>query len=125
MTLQLCFDFCTSRGMTYAGVQYARECFCGPQDVDLSANGPSGGPRAETECNLRCAGDLNQFCGAGLRLNIYDVTRGKKLYFFKTRTVSDGNILMVSCIVYSPTYCYRCKCFASVDAIVHDRCCIA
>ena len=75
MTLQLCFDFCTSRGMAYAGVEYAKECFCGPDDVDLS----DYGPRADSECNFRCAGDPNQFCGAGFRLNIYDITRGKEL----------------------------------------------
>ncbi|KAM7198966.1 WSC domain containing protein [Rhypophila sp. PSN 637] len=65
MTLEECATFCHS--FPYFGVEYGRECFCGADPV------ASGGQLAPsiTECNMPCAGNSTEICGAGNRLSVY------------------------------------------------------
>ena len=67
MTLEKCTDKCFSSGFAYAGTEYADECYCG------SAIGSSGIP-ATSGCDMRCAGNANENCGGGNRLNVYQYT---------------------------------------------------
>ncbi|KAL2756276.1 hypothetical protein ACRALDRAFT_1063738 [Sodiomyces alcalophilus JCM 7366] len=65
MTLAACQAFCD--GYTYFGTEYARECYCGNHFNTGSQ------PAPVAECNMPCAGDPSQLCGAGNRLSVYAV----------------------------------------------------
>lgn len=65
MTLESCAAFCAS--FPYFGVEYGRECFCGSDPV------AAGGVLAASvsQCNMPCAGNGTEICGAGNRLSVY------------------------------------------------------
>ncbi|KAJ3190888.1 hypothetical protein HK101_008272 [Irineochytrium annulatum] len=65
MTVELCLGFCNSFGYTYAGVEYGNECYC-----DDALHGPPA-VNGETECNVPCAANPGEYCGAGGRLGVY------------------------------------------------------
>ncbi|OCF56894.1 hypothetical protein L486_05749 [Kwoniella mangroviensis CBS 10435] len=52
-------------GYTYAGVEYGQECYCGNTFGVGSVAAPL------TDCNMVCAGNSSEYCGAGNRLNVY------------------------------------------------------
>ncbi|KAL2210725.1 hypothetical protein CC79DRAFT_527896 [Sarocladium strictum] len=65
MTPEKCIATCVANGFKIAGLEYSEECFCGN-----ALN--NGAPKtAESDCNMACAGDATQMCGAGNRLSIY------------------------------------------------------
>ncbi|KKA29461.1 hypothetical protein TD95_003109 [Thielaviopsis punctulata] len=66
MTLEMCMDFCS--GYNYWGTEYGRECYCGNYLASSSTEADS------SECNMVCAGDATQYCGAGNRLELYKTT---------------------------------------------------
>ncbi|KAL7931169.1 heme peroxidase [Trichoderma chlorosporum] len=66
MTLETCRDFCSS--YVYWGTEYGRECYCGDTLAKSSEAAPIG------DCNMVCAGDASEFCGAGNRLELYSTT---------------------------------------------------
>jgi len=57
-----CTTLCKSKGFTFAGTQYSRECFCGN---DYDDYGPAN------NCNMPCTGDANQKCGGTWALSVY------------------------------------------------------
>jgi hypothetical protein len=63
MTLESCTAFCA--GYQYAGVEYARECYCGNSFAAGSVAAPAG------ECDMTCAGNPSNFCGGPSRLSVY------------------------------------------------------
>ncbi|KAJ7287133.1 WSC domain-containing protein, partial [Mycena rebaudengoi] len=65
MTIETCLAFCDTGGFGFAGVEFGSECYCdhAPQ--------ASGLPVELSECNVPCAGDATEFCGAGNRLNLF------------------------------------------------------
>lgn len=63
MTLESCAANCT--GFVYFGTEYSRECFCGNSLASSSVEAP------DSECNMLCAGDPSEYCGAGNRLELY------------------------------------------------------
>ncbi|KAK4127792.1 heme peroxidase [Parathielavia appendiculata] len=63
MTLESCAAYC--EGFTYFGAEYGRECYCGN---NLNAGSV---PAPDSECNMLCAGDALEYCGAGNRLELY------------------------------------------------------
>lgn len=73
LTLEACAEFCS--GHQYFGAQYSRECWCGN-----TLSGGSDLAASQDDCNMPCAGDGSQFCGAGNRLELYmDTTLGGSL----------------------------------------------
>lgn len=68
-----CIDKCVSLGFTYAGVEYASECWCGNSLPAAWTGSPSVSAFAKPgECNVRaCPGATTQACGAGNRLAVY------------------------------------------------------
>ncbi|KAJ7726258.1 WSC domain-containing protein, partial [Mycena maculata] len=62
MTVERCTAFC--RSFQYAGVEYARECFCGTAMQVTNVT-------SADECNMPCSGNASQTCGAGNRLAAY------------------------------------------------------
>ncbi|KAK4168342.1 WSC domain-containing protein, partial [Cladorrhinum sp. PSN259] len=63
MTAAKCAANCA--GYPYFGTQYSRECFCG-------TTAPTQ-PAPASECSMSCTGNENEFCGGGMRLNVYAV----------------------------------------------------
>ena len=65
----VCLAECKSRGFFLAGLQYGRECWCGPTvpPVCLQVE--------EAECSTPCPGDTegHQMCGGTYRMNVYQV----------------------------------------------------
>jgi len=57
-----CAANCRALGYQFSGTEYANECYCG--NTLPTTNTTS------TQCNMACAGDSTQFCGAGNRINI-------------------------------------------------------
>ncbi|KAI0852681.1 putative glyoxal oxidase [Daldinia vernicosa] len=80
MTLGSCQTFCSGKGTTYFGVEYARECYCGNKFEAGSVEAP------ESDCNMLCAGDQWAYCGSGNRLSVY-IKNGTSV---ATSTVSSG-----------------------------------
>ncbi|CAK7215874.1 Mitochondrial intermediate peptidase [Sporothrix curviconia] len=69
MTVAKCLAFCGGGGSgtayTYAGLEYARECWCGQDLSALAAQEPAA------QCDLPCDGDSGTLCGGNLRLTLY------------------------------------------------------
>ncbi|KAF2729419.1 WSC-domain-containing protein [Polyplosphaeria fusca] len=67
MTVAACTTKCGSLGFSYAGLEYAGECFCG-NTLNNGATPFAGG------CGMLCKGDNTEFCGGPDRLNLYAAT---------------------------------------------------
>ena len=65
LTHESCLNHCKRLGFAWCGVEYRHECWCGrnPPDDKLK--------RPQKECNMRCTGSSQQFCGGGWRINIF------------------------------------------------------
>ena len=70
MTALGCLNYCSRLGFTGAGVEAGKECFCGNQ-LHSSHIRPS------SECNSRCSGNSNEFCGGSWRINVYQFGKRK------------------------------------------------
>ncbi|KAI9819673.1 MAG: hypothetical protein M1832_003907 [Thelocarpon impressellum] len=67
MTVEKCVDFCSGKGFSYAGLEFARECFCGN---DLPADrAPT--PGIMGNCMSKCAGDATEYCGGYGVISLY------------------------------------------------------
>ncbi|KFA73201.1 hypothetical protein S40288_07958 [Stachybotrys chartarum IBT 40288] len=64
MTLELCAATCPGRN--YFGVEYGSECYCGN-----TVNEGTTKLLNATECNFLCPGDPATYCGAVLKLQLY------------------------------------------------------
>ncbi|KAK4151956.1 WSC domain-containing protein [Chaetomidium leptoderma] len=75
MTVDMCWDFCrtgagdssggTSGRFRFAGLEYARECWCAETLSSLSEKLP------DSACDLPCEGNTTQACGGNLKLSVY------------------------------------------------------
>lgn len=65
MTVESCIAQCSSLGYHIAGLQYSSQCFCD----NYIHNSPSLVP--DSQCNMACAGNSSEMCGAGNRNSIY------------------------------------------------------
>ncbi|KAF5367856.1 hypothetical protein D9757_013694 [Collybiopsis confluens] len=69
MTLETCAAFCGSVDYIYAGVEFAKECYC-----DSTIQLPSVAVPL-SDCNSPCAGNASEICGGAESILIY--TNGK------------------------------------------------
>ncbi|KAI0367419.1 WSC-domain-containing protein [Pilatotrama ljubarskyi] len=69
MTIGSCIAHCAARGHTMAGLEYARECYCGSSFV----NG-GGAPLADAKCDMACTGDSTKVCGGPMALSVFKKT---------------------------------------------------
>ncbi|XP_078692420.1 uncharacterized protein LOC144922472 [Branchiostoma floridae x Branchiostoma belcheri] len=72
LTIQACLKSCRSGNYKYAGVEFTNECFCGNNN-----NFNRHGEKPMSECNHRCNGDRQQYCGGSLRIEVYDSSMGQ------------------------------------------------
>ncbi|KAF1730807.1 WSC domain-containing protein [Beauveria bassiana] len=63
MTNEKCADYCKT--YRYFGTEYGSECYCG----SFVGTDTAAAPLAD--CNMPCAGDQFQYCGASNRLELY------------------------------------------------------
>ena len=66
LTVALCTTACKNSGYTYAGVEYAGECYCGNA---IANGGPA--PDGFSGCNMLCNGNSSEYCGGPNRLDMY------------------------------------------------------
>ncbi|KAH9059871.1 WSC domain-containing protein [Lactarius vividus] len=65
MTVGLCVNHCVSKGLIYAGLENGTDCYCGNYLSTIAMNA------TVSDCDIPCAGDPTEMCGAPLRLNLY------------------------------------------------------
>jgi hypothetical protein len=70
MTVELCVGTCKSKGYSFAGAEYAKECYCG------NSIAPSAVKKPDSDCNKLCSGNSREYCGAGSRLVVYQDVPG-------------------------------------------------
>ena len=68
MTVESCVNFCQASGATYAGLEYAQECFCGSSLASTAVTADA------SSCNMLCTGNSKEFCGSTSILNVYKNT---------------------------------------------------
>lgn len=66
MSLEYCASYCS--GFKFFGAEYASQCFCGNSFAAGSSVASS------RDCNMICANNTAEFCGAGNRLTVYQNT---------------------------------------------------
>lgn len=96
LTAESCGDFCT--GYKLMGLQYGGECWCGT-NID-----PTSKLVADTDCGMTCKGNNSQYCGAGSRMQVYQLNNTLVSSSTTTTTVapttssatSAGDVLTVS-----------------------------
>jgi len=69
MTVGMCGMFCSEEDTRLMGVEYGRECFCGDKLIGETLARDVG------ECDMQCAGNKSEFCGAADRLGVYTYSR--------------------------------------------------
>lgn len=67
MTVESCINFCQGKGYSYAGLEYASQCYCG--DSVASDRAPKAGILGN--CFSPCTGDSTEYCGGASALSIY------------------------------------------------------
>jgi len=80
MTAAKCAVNCA--GYDYFGTQWSSECYCGSI---LPTN-----PAPASECNMACSGNPDEMCGAGMRLNVYQMNAGTTPPSTPPATIPDG-----------------------------------
>ncbi|KAM3512081.1 hypothetical protein MY11210_004278 [Beauveria gryllotalpidicola] len=69
-TVKSCVDACKAGSYIYAGLEYGGECWCG----NAFAAGAVVAPLSD--CNMLCNDNGTEYCGAGSRLNVYQLGGG-------------------------------------------------
>ncbi|TFL01214.1 WSC domain-containing protein [Pterulicium gracile] len=64
MTIEVCRAFCQSNKFKYAGVEFARECWCENKIRDPRSEAPAGA------CSMACTGDSKKTCGGANAIEI-------------------------------------------------------
>ena len=64
------------KDFNFFGLQNGDQCICGDDDSNII-------PANSFECNIRCSGDEEQFCGGSWRVNIYSTAKNCKRQFEK------------------------------------------
>jgi glucan endo-1,3-alpha-glucosidase len=80
-----CINTCFGQGFIFAGVEFSDECYCANS---IHASGGAGVLAAASDCNMPCAGDSSQNCGAGWRLQIYSYSGTPPSTSTATATIS-------------------------------------
>jgi hypothetical protein len=74
MTVESCVTYCSGKGFSFAGVEYAGECYCANSlsSASVLASDP-------TTCNMLCKGNALEYCGGPSRLNLYKSTTASRI----------------------------------------------
>ncbi|KAI0065296.1 WSC-domain-containing protein [Artomyces pyxidatus] len=69
MTIELCINFCSSRSYIYAGLENGFTCYCDNFFENVLEN-------VGNECNVPCAGNHTESCGASDLVSVYHAPGG-------------------------------------------------
>ncbi|KAK4145510.1 uncharacterized protein C8A04DRAFT_26767 [Dichotomopilus funicola] len=88
MTVEKCWTFCStgagdakggrSGRFEYAGLEYARECWCAQSLSSLATK------LGDNDCDLGCEGNDSQACGGNLKLTVYKASDAATIRVFWT-----------------------------------------
>ncbi|EFQ31337.1 WSC domain-containing protein [Colletotrichum graminicola] len=97
MAVEDCASFCSIDGWKLMGVEYGRECFCG------NSTNAGSVPAPLAECNMLCMGNKFQYCGAGSRLDLYQLSplassASSSIVVFTSSAVSSSPSILSSSI---------------------------
>ncbi|KAF2205073.1 WSC-domain-containing protein [Delitschia confertaspora ATCC 74209] len=67
MTVEKCIEFCKSKNIQYAGLEYSGECYCG--DSVAEERKPVEGEWGN--CVMKCSGNATQVCGGPGAISLY------------------------------------------------------
>ena len=70
LTVEMCVGECKTRGFRYAGVEYARECYCAAGLSVLATRVDAA------QCDMVCAGNKGEYCGGVGRILVYEEDSG-------------------------------------------------
>lgn len=104
-TVKQCVDACKTTPYTYAGVEYGGECWCGNAFSSGAIPAPIG------DCNMLCDDNQTEYCGAGSRLNVYQLdiastsstSSGSASSTLAPSSLSSSEVVSSSAIVTSST----------------------
>lgn len=65
MSAESCVGGCQAKGYAYAGAEYGKECWC------ANALAPGSAVLPTSSCNMLCAGNKYEYCGAGSKLSVW------------------------------------------------------
>lgn len=65
MTAEMCVEECGKKGWSYAGVEYAQECYCSNAISDTAVK------IEDSKCDMLCKGNIREYCGGSRALNVY------------------------------------------------------
>ena len=68
LTVESCVAMCQASNYNVTGIEYGKQCFCG----NALYNGAVKAS-ADNQCNMPCAGNSTENCGAGNRMNVYAI----------------------------------------------------
>ncbi|KAJ9103160.1 hypothetical protein QFC21_002582 [Naganishia friedmannii] len=77
MSTETCLKLAQAQGYKYAGTENAGSCYAANE---VNWNNGGAVKRLDSDCNSKCLGNVNQFCGGGGKLMLYDVPRSKVVY---------------------------------------------
>ncbi|KAK4195416.1 WSC domain-containing protein [Triangularia verruculosa] len=66
LTRGKCTAACKEAGFSYAGVEFSTECYCGNPKPSSSLL------VADDQCNMPCAGNSGEMCGAAWRIEVFE-----------------------------------------------------
>lgn len=66
-TPEFCSNHCYKIGYSYAGVSNHNECYCGTREPNYI----SAPKLNDQQCNTKCSGDANQFCGGLKKMSVF------------------------------------------------------
>ncbi|KAL2270142.1 hypothetical protein VTJ83DRAFT_2326 [Remersonia thermophila] len=94
MTVRRCLEHCSTGAgdaqggntapYAFAGLEYARECWCATSLSGLSAR------LADDECDLPCEGNQTQACGGNLKLSVYTLNSAARTAWSAAGLVAVG-----------------------------------
>jgi hypothetical protein len=112
MTNEQCATFCSR--FKYFGTEYASECYCGDYLASSSEVAPL------EDCNMPCAGDASEYCGAGNRLELYmdpDATGGAP-----EQPAAAGDFVWLGCQTEATASRALSEAATADDAMTNDLC---
>ncbi|KAL8714368.1 MAG: hypothetical protein Q9220_001701 [cf. Caloplaca sp. 1 TL-2023] len=96
MTVESCVNFCAASGASYAGLEFAQECYCGKSLATGSQ------VTDQSKCNMLCTGNKKEFCGASALLNVYLNTPGSVSASGAAKTVNQPNVASINANTTTP-----------------------
>ncbi|KXN83001.1 Putative fungistatic metabolite, partial [Leucoagaricus sp. SymC.cos] len=93
LTVEACIQTCDAQNFTVAGLEFATQCFCGPNLIAGAV------PADESSCNMGCSGNTTEACGGPSRTSVY--TKGELTVFPVPTPQKDnlpGNYTYAGCL---------------------------